>query len=99
MNLFIVIALIVLLVVFLKVKHMNQRLSAIIIVVLLLFFYVSYSKVTEDQEIDYKSASGVEKGARLYFTWLGNLFDNFRTITGNAINMDWTGNETKNIEK
>ncbi len=94
MNLLIIAILSVLLYIFISFKHLKQRYVAILIVTFLLFFYVSYSRVTEDKDVDYTSIAGLEKGARLYFTWLSQVFNNFRSITGNVIRMDWSNNET-----
>jgi hypothetical protein len=50
------------------------------------------------EEINWKSAEGIEKGARIYFSWLTGLFSNVRTITANAINMDWSKNNSQEVK-
>lgn len=80
--------------VFFRAKHLKQRITIGIVVMLLLFFYISYSKVTQDQDINYKSVVGIEKAAKLYFSWLGSAFGNLRGLTGNAVKMDWGLNST-----
>ena len=94
MNFLIVLGLLGLLFVFFNIKHMKQRFMAIVIVLLLLFFYVSYVRVTEAADIDYKTIKGYETGTRLYFSWLLGLFDNVKGLTGNAVNLDWSSNKS-----
>lgn len=30
----------------------------------------------------------------VYFSWLGSVFDNFRTLTANVINLNWGANHS-----
>jgi len=81
--------------VFFRAKHLKEKISIGVIVMLLLFFYISYSKVTQDSNINYKSVAGIEKAAKLYFSWLGAAAGNLKGLTGNAVKMDWGSNATK----
>lgn len=77
-------------------KHLKHRVTAIFLILLLFFAYVSVSSVIKNNDIDLKTPSGVFQVAKLYFSWLGYLFDNVKVLTGNAIRMDWTpGNFTR----
>lgn len=49
--------------------------------------------VFQGQEIDFKSIHGWSKASNLYFAWLGSFFKNVKSITSNAIKMDWGGND------
>ncbi len=77
---------------FRKVKH---QIWAVVVITLLLFAYISFTFVLKDREIDYKSPSGLFQATKVYFFWLGNVFGNFKLITGNAFHMNWGVNESK----
>jgi len=76
---------------FRKVKH---QIWAVAIIALLLFAYISFTLVLKGREIDYGTASGLFQATKIYFSWLFGIFGNFKTITGNAIDMDWGVNES-----
>jgi len=86
----IVIVLIILAFVFLKMSHAKHRISLIVFILVLLFFYITVSRVFTQYDIDWKSSAGMEKGIKVYFSWLGGAFGNLKTITANAIRMDWS---------
>jgi hypothetical protein len=44
--------------------------------------------VTEHKLVLRKQEARMELG-RQYYSWFGDLFDNTKTITGNAIRLDW----------
>jgi hypothetical protein len=77
---------------FRKVKH---QIWAVIIIGLLLFGYLSFTWVLRGRDIDYGTASGLFEATKIYFLWIGSIFGNMRTITGNAVDMDWGVNESK----
>ncbi len=97
MNWVIIVVLIVLAFVFLRMKHMKHKLFLIILIFALLFIYTSGSRVLARQDINWKSMSGIEKGVKVYFAWLGGVFDNLKVITANAIKMDWSRNATGDV--
>jgi D-alanyl-lipoteichoic acid acyltransferase DltB (MBOAT superfamily) len=75
-------------------KRMKHKIFAILLIGLVLFSYFSFVFVFKGKEIDYTSFDGIQDAATMYFSWLGTIFVNFKTITTKAINMDWSGNET-----
>lgn len=88
--------LIVIAFIFLRVKHFKHKVIAVVLILLLMFLYVSFTRVVKDEEINLKSAGGIEKAVKLYFVWLGSAFNNLRGLTGHAVKMDWSfKNETK----
>ncbi len=89
MNWLLIIIAIVIVLMFLKFRHVKHRTFAIIIILLLAFFYVSYTKVMATQNLDLKSLSGIDNAARLYFSWLYSAGINVKALAGNAIHMDW----------
>jgi ABC-type multidrug transport system permease subunit len=80
--------------VFVKFKYIKHKLTWIIILFLLLLFYVGFLASTSGQNIDFSSFEGSQTAIKLYLGWLGNSFDNMKTITGNAVNLDWGANTT-----
>jgi len=96
----IIIALIVLAYLCLKVYHFKHRIFFVFVILALLFFYATASKIATKYEINWKSFSGIEEGMKIYFAWLGGAFNNLRSITANAIKMDWTmENRTSEVVK
>jgi len=93
----IIVALVVAAFLILRINHLKHRLTLVFIVVLLLFFCISVSSVFSKYNVDLKSVSGVERGAKIYFAWLGGAFGNMRDITANAVRMDWKF-ENKTLE-
>lgn len=93
MNWIIIAVLIILAFVFLRMKHIKHKVFLVLIIIVLLFFYTTSSKILSEYDINWKSVSGMEKGLKVYFAWMGGIFDNLKVITSNAIKLDW---EAKN---
>ena len=81
---------------FQKIKH---KIWAVILIALIVFGYLSFTIVLRDQNIDYTSPSGIIHAGRVYFSWLGSLFGNVKTMTSHAINLDWSAPEDIRIEE
>ena len=73
---------------------MKHKFFVFLVILLIIISYLSFTIVLKNQNIDYKSVSGVVKASKLYYAWLGSLFGNFKTMTSYAVKMDWKGNET-----
>lgn len=73
----------------LRIHHLKHKIFLFLVVFAVLFIFITASNVVTKYKIDLKSVNGIEKGAKIYFAWLGGAFDNFKSITGNAIKMDW----------
>lgn len=73
-----------------KASHTKQKVTWLIIILFILFLYISYTEVTKEFSLNYNSIDGIEKGVQLYFSWLGNAFNNIKGLSGNAVNMDWS---------
>jgi H+/Cl- antiporter ClcA len=78
-------------------KKLKHKIWAIILIVLILGAYFSFNSATKGKDLDLKTMEGLKEAGGLYFAWLGNAFGNVKTITSNAINMNWTEiNSSKN---
>ena len=93
--LFIVAVLIIGIWVLIELKRMRHKVFAIFLIALILFSYISASLVFKGQNIDYKTVPGLLKASQIYFDWLGSIFFNVKSITTNAVKMDWGVNKTE----
>lgn len=80
--------------IFIEVKRLKHKLFAILLIVMILFFYISLTITIRGQEIDLKTIPGIKQASKVYFAWMGSIFTNIKTLTANAIKMDWSGSET-----
>lgn len=79
----------------LEYKRLKHRIFAIFLIVIILFMYFSFLIAFKGKEIDYKSVSGIIEAGKVYMNWLFFASGNFKSITTNAIQMDWKGNITE----
>ncbi len=93
-TIFVVAILIIAIWVIIEMKRMRHKVFALFLIGLILFSYLSFTFVFKDQELDLKSINGIRDASTLYFSWLGTIFSNLKSITSNAIDMDWERNET-----
>jgi len=93
-TIFIIAALVIAIWVIIELKRVRHKVFAIFLIGLILFLYFTSTFVFKGQDIDFKTIPGITTAAKLYFTFLGSIFVNIKTITTNAIKMNWKGNET-----
>jgi hypothetical protein len=74
----------------LKMNHMRHRVWILLIIVFGLFLSISITMVYKQNQIKLNSAEDFFKAGGIYLGWLGHSFDNLKSLTGNAVNMDWT---------
>lgn len=89
MNWLIIAVLIILVLVFIKIRYIKHKVFLILFVLILLFFYITSSRILDEYNINWKSVAGIEKATKVYFAWLGGTFNNLKVITANTIKMDW----------
>ena len=87
-------AIIVAIWIIIEVKRFKHKIFAIFLMILIVFLYFGAFAVFQDREVDFTSISGITEATKLYMSWLGTIFGNFKSITGNVIQLDWIGNET-----
>lgn len=92
--LLIVVVLMVFVWLFIEFKRAKHKLLAIFLIFLLLFTYWGFVASIKDKDINFKSLDGIKTAGQLYFAWLGNVFTNLKSLTGNAVKMDWKGEQT-----
>ncbi len=94
LTVFIIAALIIAIWIIVEIKRMRHKIFAIFLIALVLFLYISSTFVFKGHDIDFKTFSGISTATNLYFSWLGSIFGNIKSITTSAIKMDWKGNAT-----
>lgn len=99
MNILIIAVLLVCGVIAIKMNHFRHKIFLLLLIFLALFLYGTVSVVNNMNEMDLSSSDGVWDAAKLYFGWLGNGFQNLKSITGSAIKMDWTSTNGTFIER
>jgi len=77
-----------------EVKRLKHKIFAIVLIAALLFFYLSIVYVFRGYDFELKTIPGITDATKIYFSWLGGVFGNTKTITSNAIKMDWGVNST-----
>ncbi|MFH1801769.1 MAG: hypothetical protein ABH804_02990 [archaeon] len=77
-----------------EMKRFRHKILAIFLIALILFSYLSFTAVFRERNIDYKSLNGVTEATKIYFSWLGSVFGNIKSITTNAVKMDWGANSS-----
>ena len=87
--LFIIAALIIITWIINFVSAVKYKAFAIFLVVLIVFTYVSFSVAVRDQGIDLTTFSGLTIASKLYFSWLVSVFENVKTLTAQAIKLNW----------
>jgi glucan phosphoethanolaminetransferase (alkaline phosphatase superfamily) len=93
-TLFVVAILIIAIWVIIEIKRLRHKIFAIFLIALILFTYISFTVALKGQDVDFKTVPGLIKAGGLYFSWLGSIFGNFKSITSYTVKQDWNPNET-----
>lgn len=93
-TLFIIALLIITIWILIELKRFRHKMFAVFLIGLILFFYLSGVFVFKGREVDFKSISGTIAVTKIYFSWLGSVFVNLKSITTNVIKMNWESNKT-----
>ncbi len=89
-TLFIVAILIIAIWVIIEVKRLRHKIFAIFLIALILFTYISFTITLKGEDIDMTTIPGVMAASKLYMSWLLASFNNLKSITAQAISLDWT---------
>lgn len=76
---------------FKKAKH---KFWAIFLIALILFSFLSFNAAFGGEDLSINSISDIGKVVKIYFSWFGNAFVNLKSITTQAVKMNWQGNVT-----
>ena len=86
----VVAVLVVIAVVLIKMNHFRHKVTIIVVLLFALFLYSTVTIVNKANEFDLTSTEGFFGAFKVYTGWLGNGFSNLKTLTGNAVKMDWS---------
>jgi hypothetical protein len=83
-----------------ETKSFRHKLFVIFLIGLIIFSYFSFNAALKKESVDYKSVSGLIDTSRVYFSWLGNIFSNIKSINSYVVKQNWdsidnTENKTK----
>lgn len=88
-TLFVITILVAVVWILIEFQRFKHKMLAIFLIGLILFSYISFSSVLKGKDIDYGSVDGMAKATGLYFSWLGGVFGNVKSITAHAVSLDW----------
>jgi hypothetical protein len=79
---------------FIHFGHTKHKIVTILLILLVAFLYFSFTTVIRSHSVDLKTASGVFDASKIYLSWMVNIFDNVKTVSGNVVKMDWIPQNT-----
>ena len=92
---FVVVAVLILAIwIFIEFKRFRHKIWAILLILLIIFGYFSFNSVIKGKDLDLKTMDGIKEAGSLYLLWMGHAFGNLKTITSNAISMNWSANKS-----
>lgn len=77
-----------------KVKYIKHKLTWILIIIIIIILYLGFIAISSQNEIKFNSVESTGASIKLYLSWFGHNFQNLKTLTGQAINLDWGTNST-----
>lgn len=89
MNWLLIALLVIVVFLFLKYRELRHKLSFIVILILFLLLGLSFWNVYSTNHVDLGTFDGVVKAGKLYFSWLGGVLGNAKTLTAYAVKQDW----------
>lgn len=92
-TLIILLVLIAVIWVIIEVKRMKHKVFALLLIALIIFAYMGYAMISKNNDLNLKTMDGLTKATKIYFSWVNSAFLNMKSLTMNAIRMDWKGNQ------
>ena len=84
--------------VFTELRRLKHRIFAVFLIMIILLVYFSFAFVSLSKQISLSGFDKVKEAGGIYFSWIGMVFNNFATLTGNAVKMNWSpNNSTSNL--
>lgn len=82
-----------------KVSHIRHKTFIFFVFIVILLALGAILIVNSNNDINLNSVDGVMTTGKLYLGWLGNGFQNLKTLTGKAVDMDWKSTNGTFINK
>lgn len=89
-----IVLIIVVIWVVLEFKRFKHRILAVLLIMILLFTYFSFTIVFKDKKLDLSSIEGIREAGGIYYSWVSSIFLNVKSLSSNAVKMDWGVNNT-----
>ncbi len=83
------IVLVALIFLFVKFRYIKHKMSWILILAGVFFLYMTFMVSIAGHDVNLTSIEGLEESGKIYLTWMGNAFENVKTLTTNAVKLDW----------
>lgn len=90
----VVIAIIAVIYLLFAFKGMRHKFFTLFLIGLVLFAFFSFTFVFGGKNIPLNNISDLGKASQIYLLWLGNVFNNIKIVTTDAIKMNWKGNSS-----
>ena len=84
---------------FLGFRRVRHKFFSHFLIILLIFMAFTFTLSIRGHDVDFKTAGGVLNAGKVYLSWLGSAFGNFKAVTSYAIKMDWSGEENSTVNK
>ena len=91
---FVVALLIIAIWIIIEIRRFRHKIFAIFLIILILFLYTSVFSVFNGKDINLSMVSGIVDAGKVYFSWIGSIFGDLKTITSNVLNLNWSQNFT-----
>jgi len=82
--------------IFFEIKKFKFKFFVVFLILLILFFYFGASVALKGQDVNFKSVDGIKHAGGLFFSWVSSMFSNVKTLSGHAVNLDWSATSEKN---
>lgn len=92
-----VVALVIVVWILLEVKRVKHKIFSVFILGLIVFIYFSFVFVLRGKSLDLTSFEGIRQAGALYFSWWGLVFVNLKTVTANAIHLNWVSDNVTKV--
>ena len=89
-GIFILAAVVVGIWIIIEIRRFRHKVFAIFLIILIVLSYLSFFAVFKNQELELTTVSGIITATKIYFSWLLSIYENFKSLTLNAIKLDWT---------
>ena len=82
-----------------KLSHVRHKTFFIFLILIVFLICRAISIVNSNHDINLNTIDGAVSAGKLYLGWLGNTFQNFKTLTGKAVQMDWSSTNGTFLDK
>ncbi len=90
---FIVAIFVVLIWLYTELKRFRHKIWGFFLIVLILLTVFGFAVSTKGHDLNLTNFDGIKTAGALYWSWLGGIFGNAKSLTSHATNLDWKGEE------